>query len=738
MPKHAAAKLEVSGTSYDCVRVQGVEALSTLFRYHLVLEVPLPLPPLATVLGADATLVFDTDVGASRRVTGIVAEARARATDEARDGRGGRERGSGRIDLVLRPAAYALTLGRDCYCQQDVDVVASARYVLANHERPIRWEITRSYPESPYRAQYREDDWTYVSRLFEEEGIFTWFDHAMGSMLVVGDDSTSADDIPGGALLRYVEDSGTSGLETSEETVSELQSYAVAAPGRFAVRGFDPAKPQLAVEATTGDGRHEVYDAPGGGPRDPAIARARAVTMAEASRAARAGIAGTTTCIRLVPGRAIEIVDHPVPSLGGRFLVTSVQVATNDDGTWSWSFTALPADVPFRPLPVTPRARQAGLQTGVVVGPPGQEVHPDAAGRVRVQQHWDRTGARDDRSGTFMRVAQRMAPGSMLLPRMGWNVCTFNEEGGVDAPSIICRIHDAEHPPEYALPGNMTRVVYKTATTPGGGSHNEIYFEDAKGAEEMFVNASKDLFVRVRHVRMEAVGNDATLAVGNTKETQVGETYTMDVKQDQTRAVGADQSILVQQTRVKTVQGDDVATIGGSRRLSVGASHDLHVKKDRTLRAPILLDLTLGTVSSSAKDAALLVGGVALKVSAEDVDERAAKVAVQAVGGAKVELAKRNRSLAVGKKYFETVGAVMSLKAGGKFTEAAGTTNAWKVAGSLEGKAPVLHVEADKSIKIKCGSSVLTITEKTIELEGPKLELTGGTLDADTEAIEHN
>ena len=101
---------------------------------------------------------------------------------------------------------------------------------------------------------------------------------------------------------------------------------------------------------------------------------------------------------------------------------------------------------------MTPEAKQAGLQLGNVIGPDGQEVHPDPLARVRVILHWDRLGTHDEKGGTWMRVAQRGAPGSMLFPRMGWNVATFNEEGTVDAPSVIWRIHDGEHVPRVPAP----------------------------------------------------------------------------------------------------------------------------------------------------------------------------------------------------------------------------------------------------------------------------------------------
>ena len=36
-----------------------------------------------------------------------------------------------------------------------------------------RWELTETYPVFPYRAQYREDDWSYAARLLEEAGELT-------------------------------------------------------------------------------------------------------------------------------------------------------------------------------------------------------------------------------------------------------------------------------------------------------------------------------------------------------------------------------------------------------------------------------------------------------------------------------------------------------------------------------------------------------------------------------------
>ena len=47
---------------------------------------------------------------------------------------------------------------------------------------------------------------------------------------------------------------------------------------------------------------------------------------------------------------------------------------------------------------------RAGLQTAIVVGPPGEEIYTDKHGRVKVQFHWDRHGKYNEKSSCWVRV----------------------------------------------------------------------------------------------------------------------------------------------------------------------------------------------------------------------------------------------------------------------------------------------------------------------------------------------
>src|SRR5262249_14108346 len=128
--------------------MKGSEAISTLFRYEIEIEIELPLPDVDAVIGAEARLTLVDKAYRERVVTGVVAEATAEAMDN--------ERGNARV--VLLPMLWRQSLGRDCYASQDVTVKDVVDDVLADYTGQYRWDLSRSYPRYPYRAQYREDD----------------------------------------------------------------------------------------------------------------------------------------------------------------------------------------------------------------------------------------------------------------------------------------------------------------------------------------------------------------------------------------------------------------------------------------------------------------------------------------------------------------------------------------------------------------------------------------------------
>jgi type VI secretion system secreted protein VgrG len=729
MTEHAT--LTLGGAALEVVDVDGREAVSELYRIDVRCRTMGQAPRPKAIAGGEALLALFDSFGSTRSVNAIVSRAKTSFHHD----------GSIWLTAELRPAAWLLTRGRNCRSFQEMNVVEIVSEVLAGV--PHRWETAGSFAVRPYTVQYRENDWSFACRLLEQEGIHFWFDHDAGSELVLSDSSTSAPDLEGGARIEVHDKSG---LTRDHEVIEELGAIASVVPTAFAIKSFNPRNPALQVSGTSGGGPLEIYDAPGGGPTDPAAAAALADRLHKAAVAAGLGVGATTNSVRIYPGRVVAPVGHA--SLDGRYFVTRIDYTVRQrrrdggstDRPWSCHFAGIAADTPFVPPQATPQPRQAGIQSGEVTGPPGEEIYPNEHGEVRVEQHWDRFGSGDDKGGTWMRVAQRGTSESMQLPRIGWNVLTFNEEGSVDAPNVLSRVNDGEHPPAYKLPENKTRVVFKTATTPANGTFNEIYFEDIKGAEEMFINASRDMNVLVQQIKNEGVGNDSTRKVGNDHKLTVADDTAEEIDRDQTVSIGGNDTLTVGATRSEQVGGNLTMTIGGNRSIDVGEAHSDSVKITRDLAVgAALIDTSLGTIAGRGDLVTMLVGGAQLKMSAKSVVDSHGGVSVQTIGGAKIEITKKARLLDVEKYLFETVGGAIVIKADGSYTDAAETTSSWTVGADLATGTTDLVVRAQDKIEIICGDSSLTLLPDSVEINTPELDLgKAKVVETETPLVEHN
>ena len=174
-------------------------------------------------------------------------------------------------------------------------------------------------------------------------------------------------------------------------------------------------------------------------------------------------------------------------------------------------FTATPWTVSFRPALDHPKPRILGSQSAVVTGPPGEEIHCDEYGRVKVQFFWDRHGQADDKTSCWLRVSSSWAGdqyGAIAIPRVGMEVLITFLEGDPDQPLITGCLYHKENAVPYELPANKTRSVFKTLSSPGGGGYNELRIEDRKGAEQIYVHAQRDWDQNIEHDQKIRVGHE--------------------------------------------------------------------------------------------------------------------------------------------------------------------------------------------------------------------------------------
>lgn len=728
--------LTIAGAPYEVLTLAGREKVSTLFQFELLCaDEAFGAPPRA-LLGKSAELVLHDGFGVRRSIQGMLTEAERLVRDD----------GTVELKVVIRPNVYPLALSRDSRVFNDMSVPQIVERVLEKlpTKHPYRWELGRSYRTRVYTAQYREEDWTFIARLLEDEGIYFWFDHEGGdSVLVFSDDSTGAPELTGGAPVEFAIETGMLGRH---EYIHELASEAHATPTKFTVSSFDPWNPALKVTATEGSGFHEIYEAPGGGPESTEVCRAQARKRLEIALSHRAGVSGNASSVRLEPGRVCAVVGHPL--YDGRYFVTELvyearqrRAFAGEGQGYRCHFEAIRQKVAFRPPEETAVSQQAGIQSGRVVGPPGEEIHTDERGRVRVQLHWDREGAWDDKAGKWMRVAQRGVAMSMSYPRTGWNVMALMEEGNVDAPSILARVHDAAHPPTYPLPENKTRNVFRTATSPGGGSANELRFEDLVGVQEFFINASRDMNYQAKNDFGLGVRNDQLRTVGGNQDVSIGTRMLDAVQHDQTVTVGGEELLEISHDRKKTVGGNEKETIGANRKVEVGSNVVHSVGKLRTLTVGADATETAkeGLIKVSAQTGKVTIKGETLQELGGNLTEQVTLDAVKTVGAGKTETCKDAYSIEVNGTFHETIEGSLFMKCGEHFMDGADAKSLWNVTGAITANTKTLHIEAKNSIVLKVGGTVVGIEPSGIAIRATSYSLDGAaSLVAQTKRIDHN
>lgn len=725
------AHLEVDGAPVEVRRVAGTEAVDRLFAYRIVGGMLATSADVGAWHGAPATLTLHDGHGGSRTIAGVVAEAESEVHDD----------GTMSVTVQLVPRAFMASLGRDCRYFLDKTVPEIVSEVLGGV--PHRWELGQSYAKRAYTAQYREDDWSFAARLLEEEGIYFWFDHAEGSLLVMADESRGADDLVGGATIDFHVETG---MLLHDETIYELGDASRLGPSKFTRRSFDPDKPNFTVAGSAGDGDLEIYDAPGGGSPSPSEMDRQAAFASASAAAGRAGLAGRSSSARIVHGRRLEVTGHPLDRFNDQLFVTAVSVsvvqrkrettASDAERSFETSFRAIPARLSHRPPRTDRAAQQAGLQSGTVMGPPGEEIHTDDRGRVRVRMHWARQGG----DGWWFRVAQRGASESLQMPRCGWNVLTFNDEGAIDAPSVLSRILDAEHPPPYALPDNKTRVVFRTHTSPADGTHNEIYFEDQKGAEQMFIHASKDMDVLVLDTKDDTVDRDSSHKVGRDHELTVFADRTEKIGGNQEERIGGNEHIEVASTNDERVEGDLSVTIGGNRKVEAGSGHNIVVGKSRSLQVgSALIDTSLGDIQAGAEVVTTLVGGARVSVAASSIMQKSDGVALSAVGGLRLRMAQDDCTIDARDSYLEAVGGLLMQKTKGKYVDGATKTMSWTAGDAVALEAKEVFIKGQDKIEIVCGDSSITLWPDKVEIAGKNVDVSKAPkLVVKTAKVEHN
>ena len=488
-----------------------------------------------------------------------------------------------RYEAEVVPWLWFLTRTSDCRIFQEMTVPDIIMQVFRDHGfTDFEDRLTGNYATWDYCVQYRETDFSFVSRLMEQEGIYYYFQHENGKhTLVLCDSMGKHEAYEGYEQIPFRPLGDQSHLHEKISTWTLEQQIQ---PGVFAHSDFDFESPKKALRTSSSIAREhavpdfEIYDYPGEFTEfddGESYARVRIEEIQSQFEVVRAETEARGIC----PGFKFELTDHPREDQCREYLVTSASYRMELDEfdavgepagrgpIYSSSFTGISTEESFRPARLTPKPVIQGPQTAIVVGSSGEEIHTDEYGRVKVQFHWDRYGEGNENSSCWIRVSQPWAGkkwGFMYVPRIGQEVIVEFLEGDPDRPLITGRVYNGEAMPPYDLPANKTISTIKSNSSKGGGGFNEIRFEDKKGDEQIFIYAQKNQDLRINNNEYETVGNDRHLVVGN----------------DQVEHVKNNREELVDNDHIEEVGNDRNLKVGGKEAREIGGSHSFVVKGD--------------------------------------------------------------------------------------------------------------------------------------------------------------
>jgi type VI secretion system secreted protein VgrG len=552
----------------------GAEGISQLFHFSADLFSENHSISLSEIIGKKVTIEMELPKKGKRYWNGYV----------SRFAYAGRDTRFTRYQIQVVPWLWFLTRTADCQIFQQKTIPEIIKKVFQDHGFQDFTDRTQAtYVQREYVVQYRETAFNFVSRLMEEYGIFYFFEHDENShKLIFADKPQASKNCPVQYKVRF---NFSVGVESEDEDfVTGWDAQQELRPGKYALTDYNFQTPNTSLMANVqtvaevgGNAKYEIYDYPGiytSKSEGDTVTKLRM----EEEEVLHQVIAGSGSCRTFAAGYKFHVDEHARQDMNGDYLLTEVTHAASvgetytsaDRGShesYSNNFTCMPFAVPFRPQRLTPKPVIQGPQTAVVVGPDGEEIYPDKYGRVKVQFFWDRLGKKNESSSCWVRVSQPWAGknwGAINIPRIGQEVIVEFLEGDPDRPIITGRVYNDEQMPPYTLPDNMTRTTFLTRSSKGGGSSNfnELRFEDKKGDEQIFMNAEKDMDLRVEHDSREFVGNDRSLIVQNDQKEKIGGEQDIQIANDQNEKVGGDASL--------NVTGNQNVQVGQTMSLQVG------------------------------------------------------------------------------------------------------------------------------------------------------------------------
>lgn len=606
----------------------GYEGISRLFGYELdLLAYENDSIAFEDIVGQKVSITLHLPDGTPRYISGYVSRFTQGETDD---------RLFTHYHAQVVPWLWFLTRQADCRIFQNLAVpdIISQVFNLFDF-KDFRLSLKGSYPQLEYCVQYRETSFNFVSRLMEEFGIFYYFDHSTQGKhtMVLADQSSTLPACPS-SPISY--DTQVGGLD-DPEVISNWHVGQELRTGKYTVTDYNfttPSTSLLANDPTVVDLAAsqplELFDYPGLHTTKDQGDTVAKVRMQE-EEAGYMVVSGAGNCRGLMSGYSFELKNHYRGDQNANYVVTEARhfasagqtYTSGEEGgeTYSNHLTCIPASVTYRPPRVTPKPFVQGPQPALVVGKSGEEIWVDKYGRVIVQFYWDRLGKKNENSSCWIRTSQPWAGGNwgaMWIPRIGQEVLVSFLEGDPDRPVITGRVYNADQMPPYTLPDYQTRSTFMSRSSKGGGAsnYNELRFEDLKGQEQIFMNAEKDMDLRVENDSREFIGANRHLIVTTNQQEQIQADKHLHVQGNHFEKIDSNMSLQVGGNQMESVTGNLSLSVTGNQSESVTGNVSLAVTGNQDVTNMAYAMKSNTTIHLNAGMSAVIEAGLELTLKA--------------------------------------------------------------------------------------------------------------------------
>ncbi|OOS02614.1 type VI secretion protein Vgr, partial [Moraxella cuniculi] len=561
--------------------LHGVEGISSLYQYDLLLSSKDANLDIKSAIGSQLCVCIQTKEG-ERHLQGVV-------TDFGYDRPDVDEQGYHIYSCTLRPNLWHLTQTQNSRVFVEKTVIEIATTILSESGIEFDNKCQNQYRIYGQSTQYHESNFDYLSRLFEQEGIYYYFTQTKDkNILVLSDQNSQQDPIMGNSHLIYHADVFAGAPDQAYLDTWQHKQHLNTTHVSLGDYNYQTKKSHLITDTPThglsaqSTERFEPY--------------AQFKSLGEANhykqihkehyQALTEEVIATGNVLTLCAGHHFTLQRHPHQKANIEYLITEVGFAlkeagytTGDEsGSYRTSLKAIPFSLQYRPKKQTPKPQVVGTQAAIITGPAGEEVYTNEYGDIKLQFHWDRYGPMNEKSSAWIRVIQASAGvnfGSINVPRIGEEVLVDFINGDADRPVVVGRLYNVQNPPPWGYPAAAKKsgIKSKSFNSPLE-NFNEFMFDDTEGAELVNFQAQKDLTSLIK--------NDETRHIKNNRTTTVDVDETVTVHGKRTETVDKDETITIHQNRTETVDKDETITIHQNRKERVDLDETISIGGNRT------------------------------------------------------------------------------------------------------------------------------------------------------------